>query len=113
MVESDEETDPEAPAVLSISDGTTLEVVYDKEGMWRITPRRTGEGTTVSIVTADDPDENYSDRVTMTSEKPFAWMPADGNPTTTSPVSTREPSITSSRSTIPTQVAAKSSSPSR
>ena len=48
-----------------------------------------------------------------TSVKPFACRPADAKPTTASPASIVEPSIRSRRSTTPTQVPAKSSSPAR
>ena len=54
-----------------------------------------------------------SPTIARTSEKPFVWIPFDGKPTTTSPGAQREPSMTSSRSTIPTHVPAKSISSSR
>jgi hypothetical protein len=67
--------------LLACSDGTVLGIVYDSDGCWRITPRRTGWGI-FSKVEASGPDgDDYSDKVTiegdivwvaLTSEEKFA-----------------------------------------
>jgi hypothetical protein len=63
----------EEPAYLGVSDGTMLQVTYGQDGTWTIKPYATGEGTTVEIQTANGED-NYSDRVTLKSERPFEFV---------------------------------------
>lgn len=50
--------------LLAFSNGVVLEVRYDDDGCWRITPLRHPD--LVSIEPAGDPDsDNYSDRATI------------------------------------------------
>ena len=63
----------DGPAYVAISDGTVLQVIYGG-GLWTIKPIQTGEGTTVEIHTATDEDKDYSDRVSLRSEKPFEFV---------------------------------------
>lgn len=63
----------ETGGLLAFSDGTVLDVVYDHNGVWRIT--RLAEGS-ASFEKQEAPpeegeDRNYSDRVTLSGE--FAW----------------------------------------
>lgn len=53
------------------SDGTALRGEYDNDGMWRFKPLATGAAT-MTKVEADDPDDNYSDVVTL--EGDLAWV---------------------------------------
>ncbi len=63
-IEEEFNPDGDKPSYLSFNDGTVLSVVYDDEGMWRVN-RAVAGSATFAKVEADDPDENYSDRVTL------------------------------------------------
>ena len=58
---------------IATSDGSLLGIRYD--GCWRITPMAIGPDTEYSIVQAvGEDDDNYSDRATLTSIRPFIWV---------------------------------------
>ena|SRR5688572_12771626 len=67
-------SDEDTKHYLSFSDGTLLRVVYDDEGMWRITPMVHGSAE-YSKKEAMSPEDDYSDRVTLTaSAGSFKWV---------------------------------------
>lgn len=62
--------DEDEPTYLAFSDGTVLSVLYDGQGMWRV--NRVAEGSaTYAKREATDPDDDYSDRVTLAGD--LAW----------------------------------------
>lgn len=63
----------ETGGILAFSDGTVLDVIYDHNGVWRITRLATGTATFEKIEAPPEEGEdgNYSDRVTLTGD--FAW----------------------------------------
>jgi hypothetical protein len=52
--------------LLTFGDGTALSVRYDSHGMWRITRLVIGSSE-MTKTEATDPDDDYSDRVTLTA----------------------------------------------
>jgi hypothetical protein len=72
IVEEFNPYDGDEPSYLAASDGTMLRITYD--GMWHVAVPQTGAGTKVHIEPATDEDSNYSDKVTLTSEKPFEFV---------------------------------------
>lgn len=57
---------------VAVSEGTLLRVTYD--GMWNIRVLSNGLGTTIDHEPATDEDDNYSDIVTLTSERTVGWV---------------------------------------
>lgn len=60
------------PALIAVSDGTLLRVLYDGEGIWRITPLRTGPRSSLNHVFGQD-DEDHTDRLTLTGDD-LTWV---------------------------------------
>ena len=60
---------------LAFSDGTVLSVEYTNGGIWRINRVKNG-GASYSKVEATDPDDEYSDKVTLgaPSLQNFYWV---------------------------------------
>ena len=58
-------------SILTFSDGTLLGVKYDDEGIWRIKKIHSGSAQ-FSKTEGDDPDGNYSDKVTLVGE--ISWV---------------------------------------
>lgn len=64
-----EEWSPGEPdAILGFSDGTTLRIHFDSDGMWRITPLTNGTAE-LSIVQTTTDGEGYSDVATLTGSE--------------------------------------------
>lgn len=63
--------DSDKPGFLAFSDGTVLSVEYGKGGFWRVNRLAVGSAT-FTKVEATDPDEEYSDRVTLTGD--IKWL---------------------------------------
>jgi len=64
--------------LLGFSDGTLLRVRYDNDGVWRITPIATAEGTILEIVQAPaDNEDNYSDVATL-HDVEITWVVQGG-----------------------------------
>jgi len=61
-----EEFNPSGDGIsyLAFTDGTVLSILYGEEGIWRINRIAAGGAQYVKFE-ADDPDKNYSDRVTL------------------------------------------------
>ena len=59
------------PAVLAFSDGTVLRIIYDDEGVWRISPLVRGSGE-YSLTQGVDEDSDYSDRATLRGD--ITWV---------------------------------------
>lgn len=53
--------DPDEGDLLAFSDGTLLRVVYDNDGVWRITPIETGSGFRRIDQSAPGDNDDYSD----------------------------------------------------
>jgi hypothetical protein len=53
------------------SDGTVLQLVYDDEGMWRITIIHSGSAE-IEVTLATDIDDDYSDRAVLTGD--ISWV---------------------------------------
>lgn len=62
----------EESSLLGFSDGSLLEVTYTEQGFWRISPIVLNTDTFYAKAEATDPDEDYSDRVTLEGE--IAWV---------------------------------------
>lgn len=56
---------------LAFSDGTLLSVKYDDGGLWRINRLVQGSAACVKVE-ATDPEDDYSDKVTLTGA--LAWV---------------------------------------
>lgn len=50
---------------LAFSDGTVLHIVYNEDGIWRITPTAKGSSKMTKEEAVSSEDNNYSDRVTL------------------------------------------------
>ncbi len=59
-------------ALLAFSDGTLLRIVYNREGLWRITPVVLGTTEYRHTPATVGDDTNYSDTVTLTG--PVRWV---------------------------------------
>lgn len=59
------------PGYLAFSDGTVLSVEYGKGGFWRVNRLSVGTAS-FTKVEATDPDDEYSDRATLTGE--IRWL---------------------------------------
>lgn len=53
-------------AYLAVSDGTLLRIVFDPDGIWRITPVRRGSAAFDHLFGQDD--RQHSDRVTLVGD---------------------------------------------
>lgn len=53
---------------LAFSDGTVLHIVYNDEGVWRITPKAKGTAKMEKTEAVSSEDDNYTDRVTLTGD---------------------------------------------
>jgi hypothetical protein len=62
--------DEEEGVVLAFSDGTVLHVRYDSEGCWRV-GRLVAGAAAFEHTPATGPDDDYTDRVTLTGD--IAW----------------------------------------
>ena len=60
------------PALVTCSDGTALRVVYDTDGIWRVTPVARGTGD-VTITQCAATDEDDTDRATITADR-ITWV---------------------------------------
>lgn len=58
---------------VTVSDGTILRVVYSDLGIWEIRVIARGESS-VAIEQATDAENDYTDKVTLTSGNPFRWV---------------------------------------
>jgi hypothetical protein len=56
---------------LAFSDGTVLHVEYGSEGIWRIHQSVKGAAEFANVP-GDDPEDNYTDRVTLTGD--VGWV---------------------------------------
>lgn len=56
---------------IEFGDGTVLSIEYDSEGCWRIARLQEGSASYVHTP-ATDPDDDYSDRVTLTGA--LGWV---------------------------------------
>lgn len=59
-------------ANLTASDGTCLRVVYDKDGIWRITRIFAGRAEFTKV--EGDVVADTNDRVTLTQDEPFTFV---------------------------------------
>lgn len=67
------------PVLLAFSEGTILRVVFDRDGIWRITPVFKGKARMTHIICNPDPldDDEYSDVVHLFDEEldePIQWV---------------------------------------
>lgn len=67
------------PVLLAFSEGTILRVVFDRDGIWRITPVFRGRARLTHIICNPDPfdDSDYSDVVHLFDEEqdePVQWV---------------------------------------
>jgi hypothetical protein len=53
---------------LAFSDGTVLRIEYGDAGVWRITKAATGSGEVQIKQAAEDDEDSYSDRATLTGD---------------------------------------------
>lgn len=60
------------PALVTCSDGTALRVVYDHDGIWRVTPVARGTGELV-VTQCAATDSDYTDRATITADR-ITWV---------------------------------------
>lgn len=58
--------------LLAFSDGTVLRVIYNDNGIWRITPVCKGTATLTKDENPEDDDDRYSDIVTL--EGDITWL---------------------------------------
>lgn len=65
--------DPDQAILLAFSDGTLLSVLYDAQGIWRFAPLARGSAE-FGKIEATDADTDYTDRVTLKSDRPFTWV---------------------------------------
>jgi hypothetical protein len=59
-------------ALVTCSDGTALRVVYDDDGIWRVTPVARGAGDLV-VTQCAATDDDYTDRATITADH-ITWV---------------------------------------
>jgi hypothetical protein len=59
-------------AKLAVSDGTLLSVIYDNDGIWRIS--KLASGTAEFHKVEGDVEADTNDEVTLHSETPFKWV---------------------------------------
>lgn len=64
----------EERAYLAVCDGSLFSVQYDKDGIWRFNLVRSGAASVAKVDGIVDDDERYTDRVTLTWDKPFTWV---------------------------------------
>ena len=62
----------EEGGLLAFSDGTLLRVIYDQDGIWRITRLAEGKAEFEKDENPPTDDERYSDRVTLTGD--LRWV---------------------------------------
>lgn len=67
-------SDDDERAFLAVSDGTLLSALYDHDGVWRFNLIKPGVATMSKRDGIPDDEENYTDRVTLTAEKPFTFV---------------------------------------
>ena len=67
---------------LHFSDGTVVRCEYTANGVWRIERVKPGimHATVTHIPGANDDEDNYTDRLTLTTRKPFAWVDCWSSP---------------------------------
>jgi hypothetical protein len=56
---------------IAVSDGTLLSIEYDSGGFWRVN-RLVAGSATMEKTEATDPDDDYSDKVTLTGD--IRWI---------------------------------------
>lgn len=59
---------------LVFSDGSVVQVEYDRHGVWRAGLRRMGSALATRDIAPNDDEDNYSDRLTLSQDEPFAWV---------------------------------------
>jgi hypothetical protein len=89
-----DDRDAEEPGCfLAISDGTLLHIVYGQGSgaFWRITVRSKGPAFWAKHEATDE-ETDYSDKITLKSEKPFMWV-LKGDTLNFRPLSTRRQKV--------------------